>query len=74
MAVAGLALLVVALNWLTTGHHLGATLERGLWGVAGVDLLLLGLAALASQVARRLTRHAPATAAQQPTTERAFPC
>jgi len=64
-AVAALALLAVALNWLTTGHHLPHALRHGLWGVAGMDALLLLGAALAAWSARRLSRrargqHAPA--------------
>ncbi len=57
-AVAGLALLAVALNWATTGHHLALTLGHELMTVAGVDLLLLALAALAAGTARHLGRKA----------------
>ncbi|MDO8718908.1 MAG: PepSY-associated TM helix domain-containing protein [Pseudomonadota bacterium] len=64
-AVAGLALLAVALNWATTGHHLAHTLDRGLWAVAGMDLLLLALAGLAAGTARHLGRKA-ALAQQAP--------
>jgi hypothetical protein len=41
-------------NWVTTGDHPGRTLSRGLWGVAGMDLLLLLGALVAFVVARRL--------------------
>ncbi|MBM7060075.1 PepSY domain-containing protein [Pseudomonas sp. UL073] len=44
-----LALGLPLLNWLTTAHgHLGATLARGDWGLAGVDLTLLLSGALAA--------------------------
>ncbi|HSV54372.1 MAG TPA: PepSY-associated TM helix domain-containing protein [Burkholderiaceae bacterium] len=56
-----LAVLAVALNWATTGHHLGHTLGQGLWAVAGMDLLLLAVAGLAAVAARRLARQ-PANA------------
>jgi uncharacterized iron-regulated membrane protein len=55
-AIAALALAAVALNGLTTGDHLAATLARGYWPVAGVDLMLLAGAALAAFVAWRLRR------------------
>lgn len=74
LAIASLALLAVALNWGTTGQHLGETLGRGLWAVAGVDLLLLVLGALASLAAWRLTRRAPEMTARQPTAVEASPC
>jgi uncharacterized iron-regulated membrane protein len=57
-AVAVLALLAVALNWATTGHHLPHTLSRGLPAVAGMDLLLLVLAVAAAIAARHLHRRA----------------
>lgn len=53
-AIVGLALTAVALNWATTGDHLGRTLARGYWPVAGVDLALLAAAAIAFLSARRL--------------------
>ena len=56
-AIALLASSAVALNWLTTGDHLGRTLARGYWPVAGFDLALLTTAALATFAARRLARH-----------------
>ncbi len=55
-ALAALAALAVALNWLTTGHHLLHTLRLGLWGVAGVDAWLLAGAGLAWGTARHLAR------------------
>lgn len=54
--LAALALLAVALNWATTGHHLAHTLGRGLWAVAGMDLLLLATASVAAVTARHLAR------------------
>lgn len=59
-AVAVLAVLAVALNWATTGHHLVHTLAAGLHAVAGMDLLLLALGALSAFVAHRLRRAASA--------------
>lgn len=74
LAVAGLALLAVALNWSTTGQHLGLTVGRGLWAVAGVDTLLLVLAVLAALTARHLMRHARTTPVQQSASARGYPC
>lgn len=74
LAVAGLALLAVALNWSSTGQHLGVALERGLWAVAGVDLLLLGMAALAGLAVWCLMRRAQDTTVRQTTAAEAYPC
>ena len=49
-----LAVAAVALNWATTGDHLGRTLAAGYWPVAGLDLALLASAAIAALAARRL--------------------
>lgn len=46
--IAGLALGAALLNWITTGDHPVAAAERGLWSVAGMDLVLLTSAALAA--------------------------
>lgn len=54
--VAALAALAVALNWATTGQHLAHTLGHGITSVAGMDLLLLALAAGATLTARHLAR------------------
>lgn len=57
-ATAGLALAAVLANWVTTGDHLLATISKGYWPVAGVDLVLLFGAAIAALVARRLGQKA----------------
>lgn len=53
-ALALLALAAVLLNWITTGDHLLRTLSTGLYGVAGMDVLLLLSAAVAAWSARKL--------------------
>jgi hypothetical protein len=59
LAVAVLAWGAVALNAATTGDHLLATIARGYWPVAGLDLALLLVGACAAAVAVRLrARHA----------------
>ncbi len=56
-AIAGLAVLAVALNALTTGDHLLHALGHPhLWGVAGVDAMLLVGAGVAALSARALGR------------------
>lgn len=50
---AGLAVSAVALNWITTGDHLGKTLFT-YWPVAGMDLSLLVSALVAVVAARKL--------------------
>ena len=55
-AIAGLAVAAVVLNAWTTGDHVWRALERGAFGVAGMDLLLLVGAGLAAASARRLER------------------
>jgi uncharacterized iron-regulated membrane protein len=62
-AIAGLALAAVLANWLSTGDHILRALDRGLWAVAGMDLLLLLTAGVAGVVARRLARRKVAVAA-----------
>lgn len=52
--IATLALCAVVANAVTTGDHLLRTLSSGYWPVAGVDLMLLGCAALATIAARKL--------------------
>ncbi|MBK8162362.1 MAG: PepSY domain-containing protein [Gammaproteobacteria bacterium] len=60
-AVAGLAVLAVLLNWITTGDHLLRTIGEGYWPVAGFDLAMLVSAGLAVMAALRLRRRARAT-------------
>lgn len=55
-----MALAAVALNWVTTGDHLLRTLSHGYWPVAGIDLFLLGSAAIAVIAARKLGQRAHA--------------
>ena len=65
-----LALAAVLLNWLSTGDHLFKTLREQYWPVAGVDLFLLGAAAVAAFAAGRLKRRqdarAPKRAGREP--------
>lgn len=63
-AIAVAALAAVLLNWITTGDHLGRTLAVGYWPVAGVDLSLLAVAAIAFGAARRLSRPAVSAAVE----------
>lgn len=62
--IAGLAVLAVLLNWLTTGDHLAHALATRRWAVAGMDLMLLAAAMLAVAAARRLGRRARKFATQ----------
>lgn len=55
-AIVVLSIAAVLLNWITTGDHLVATLAQAAWPVAGVDLALLALAAIAVASALRLRR------------------
>jgi len=63
IAIGVLALAAVLLNWITTGDHLLRTLATGYWPVAGVDLSLLAVAAIAGASALRLARRHAAHAA-----------
>jgi uncharacterized iron-regulated membrane protein len=54
LAVGTLALAAPVLNWITTGDHLLATLVKGYWPVAGMDLALLLVSAVASLAWHRL--------------------
>ncbi|PTT93406.1 peptidase [Pelomonas sp. HMWF004] len=56
LAVAAGAVAAVIANMVTTGDHLGHTLLTGYWPVAGVDLSLLSVAAVALLAARRLSK------------------
>ncbi|AKC88113.1 peptidase [Pseudoxanthomonas suwonensis] len=62
-AIAVLAPAAVLANWISTGDHLLRTLAAGYWPVAGVDLALLAVAAIAAGAARRLGRRAGQQAA-----------
>ncbi len=53
VAIAVLSVLAVVLNWVTTGDHLLKTIGH-YWPVAGVDLVLIGGAAIALIAARKL--------------------
>jgi uncharacterized iron-regulated membrane protein len=55
-AVALLALAAPLLNWITTGDHLLNTLGHGYWPVAGLDLVMLLTAVLATTAALHLRR------------------
>ena len=63
-AIAAMALAAAVLNWATTGDHLLRTLARGYWPVAGVDLALLGVSAIAGFAAHRLGQRTRVRAAQ----------
>ncbi|WP_229256882.1 PepSY-associated TM helix domain-containing protein [Duganella lactea] len=54
------AAICVALNALTTGDHLPRALANGMWPVAGMDLMLLIVAALAGWAALRMRKPTPA--------------
>jgi hypothetical protein len=51
-----LSVAAALLNWATTGDHLGSTITRGLWSVAGVDLALLTSTVIAALTALHLRR------------------
>ena len=53
------------LNALTTGIHLGVTIPAGLWSLAGVDLVCLGLGLSLAVAARRVQRWQPPLPAAQ---------
>ena len=66
-ALGVMALAAVFLNWITTGDHLFRTLNEGLYGVAGMDAMLLLGAGVAWCSARRLSRRrAPRAAVSVP--------
>ena len=54
--IALLELTCVVGNALSTGDHLGRSIARGEWAVAGTDLVLLATAALAAYTTRRLAQ------------------
>jgi uncharacterized iron-regulated membrane protein len=57
--IAGLALAAVVLNAVTTGDHILAAMEAGLWAVAGMDVMLIASAGIAIAAAQRLRAKAP---------------
>ena len=57
-AIAAMAVSAVLLNWITTGDHLLRTIAARYWPVAGFDLSLLVVAAIAVVAARRLKHRA----------------
>ena len=59
-AIAVLAVAAPVLNWITTGDHLLRTLAAGYWPVAGLDLALLAVAAIAAAAGHRLGRRGEA--------------
>ncbi len=61
-AIAALGVLAVILNWVTTGDHLFASASRGLWSVAGMDLVLLASAGAAALAAMRLQQRPDSSA------------
>jgi len=63
-AISALAIAAAVLNWATTGDHLLRTLASGYWPVAGVDLALLAVSAIAGLVAHRLRLRSRVRAAQ----------
>ena len=54
LVIAVFSLLAVLLNWITTGDHPAAAAGRGLWSVAGMDLVLIAAGAAALTAALRL--------------------
>jgi len=67
-AIGVLALVAVASNWIATGDHLLRTLGERYWPVAGLDLALLVVAAIALRAAALLARRerAGVTASSSP--------
>lgn len=57
IAVAGLGMLAVVLNWTTTGHHPIAAMGVSAWSVLVMDLVVLAAAATALLAAVCLRRH-----------------
>ncbi|MEM9618391.1 MAG: PepSY-associated TM helix domain-containing protein [Pseudomonadota bacterium] len=54
--IAAFGVIAVALNWITTGDHIFEAAGRGLWSVAGMDLVLLSGSAVAISAAFRLRK------------------
>ncbi|MEH6433761.1 PepSY-associated TM helix domain-containing protein [Massilia sp. DD77] len=64
-AICALAIACVALNALSTGDHPVRAAARGMWAVAGIDMMLLAAAALAAFAGVRM-RGGPASAPARP--------
>jgi uncharacterized iron-regulated membrane protein len=62
--IAVLAVAAVLLNWITTGDHLVQTLSQAYWPVAGLDLSLFAVAAIAVFAARKLASRERALATE----------
>ncbi|MEM7661456.1 MAG: PepSY-associated TM helix domain-containing protein [Pseudomonadota bacterium] len=74
--IAILAPIAVALNWLTTGDHIFATLSEGKLSIFGMDLVLIAGGGVALMAAMRLTennKRAADTARQMRTTVQKVP-
>jgi uncharacterized iron-regulated membrane protein len=71
--ITAFAIGAVLLNWITTGDHLGRTISRGYWPVAGVDLALLASAASAFLASHRLRRRERAGEPDEPLLESELP-
>lgn len=57
IVIAALAVAAALLNWITTGDHLArSALQRHLWPIAGIDVMLLVAAAISLWSAFRLRR------------------
>jgi uncharacterized iron-regulated membrane protein len=69
--IAAVAALLPPLNWVTTGDHPVRALGRGAFAVAGVDLVLLAMAAVAGVTARRLARRRTPELGRTPPVENA---
>lgn len=66
IAVAVLAPVAVVLNWITTGDHLLKTVAERYWPVAGLDMALVVVGAIAARTALSLRRRETTTAALSP--------
>lgn len=54
LIIGAFVFLAVAFNWITIGDHLVATIQTGLWFIAGMDLVLLAGGVIAVLGAIRL--------------------
>jgi uncharacterized iron-regulated membrane protein len=72
-AAAVLLALLPVFNLAATSRGLVDSVRQGDWGFVGVDLMLLALAALMAQIARRTARHQPRPAPARRTAPGAVP-